>query len=227
MATNSYMPSDDIGKVLLLEHLALTLPKYTSTFGISDAEMASIKADTLALRRAYTYHHQVQSFAQDCTAQKNHLRDGGSGKAEWPVMPEFIAVDTVPPGVIPRLSTLVAGIKAHKNYTEAIGRDLRLIGTEIVKNPDSWKPVLKSKSSAGHPVICWTKGYAAEIEIWADRGDGNDFVFYTINSEPDTLDKTPLPPKGAGVNWKYKAIYRLHNEQVGQWSDVMSISVGG
>jgi hypothetical protein len=27
--------------------------------------------------------------------------------------------------------------------------------------------------------------------------------------------------------WKYKAIYRLNDEQVGQWSDVASISVMG
>ncbi|MFZ4700565.1 MAG: hypothetical protein ACOYMG_11005 [Candidatus Methylumidiphilus sp.] len=26
--------------------------------------------------------------------------------------------------------------------------------------------------------------------------------------------------------WNYKAIYRLHDEQVGQWSDVVSVTVG-
>jgi hypothetical protein len=26
--------------------------------------------------------------------------------------------------------------------------------------------------------------------------------------------------------WKYKAIYRLHDQQVGQWSDIMSVAVG-
>ncbi|MCX7108828.1 MAG: hypothetical protein NTX45_01620 [Proteobacteria bacterium] len=46
----------------------------------------------------------------------------------------------------------------------------------------------------------------------------------TINNEPNT---TPLPAAGVSAMWKYKAIYRLHVEPVGQWSDVMSISVGG
>jgi len=27
--------------------------------------------------------------------------------------------------------------------------------------------------------------------------------------------------------WKYKAIYRYHDEQVGEWSDVLSVVVGG
>jgi len=52
-----------------------------------------------------------------------------------------------------------------------------------------------------------------------DRGNG--FAFFTINIEPDTINKTALPAMGA--IWKYKAIYRLHDEQVGQWSDVLNM----
>lgn len=227
MATNAYMPNDDMGKVQLLEHVAAILPKYQDILGISDADIATLKSDAVCMRRLLTRHHQIQSYAHNNTALKNHMRDGGAGNADWSKPPEYGDFDLVAPGIIPRLSMLVAAIKANKNYTEAIGKDLQLIGAEIVKDPLNWKPVLSNKSSAGHPVIGWTKGQAAAIEIWADRSDGNDFVFYTINTEPDTVDTTPLPPKGAGVNWKYKAIYRLHDEQVGQWSDVMSISVGG
>lgn len=34
-----------------------------------------------------------------------------------------------------------------------------------------------------------------------------------------------LPAAGISAVRKYKAIYRLNDEQVGQWSDVASISV--
>ena len=60
-----------------------------------------------------------------------------------------------------------------------------------------------------------------------DRGDDKSFVLLNINNEPNTTDTTPLPAAGASAMWKYKAIYRLHDEQVGQWSDVISVSVGG
>ena len=30
-----------------------------------------------------------------------------------------------------------------------------------------------------------------------------------------------------GAVWKYKAIYRLRDAQVGQWSGVVSVAVGG
>ena len=76
-------------------------------------------------------------------------------------------------------------------------------------------------------VIMWTKGKASGIEIWVDRNNGNDFVLLAVNNEPNTTDPAPLPAPGISATWKYKAIYRLHDEQVGQCSDVISISVGG
>lgn len=60
-----------------------------------------------------------------------------------------------------------------------------------------------------------------------DRNDGNQFVFLIINTEPSTTDPSPLPAPGTSAAWRYKAINRLHDEQVGQWSDVVSIAVGG
>ena len=52
-------------------------------------------------------------------------------------------------------------------------------------------------------------------------------MFLIINTEPNTTDPTPLPVPGTSAVWNYKAIYRLHDEQVGQWSDVVSVTVGG
>jgi hypothetical protein len=51
------------------------------------------------------------------------------------------------------------------------------------------------------------------------------FAYLAIDTVPDYLDSIPLPAPGAGDVWRYKAIYRLHDEQVGQWSDTASISV--
>ena len=227
MPANSYMPNTDSGKADLLDHLAATLPRYAAVLDVSDADLTSLKTDADAFR--YTQHAQVdvQAYDQHWTAYKNQLRDGGSGTADWPVA-LALAVPIPPavsPGIIPRLSALVAHLKTHKNYTPAIGQDLWLIRSVQVVDPNTWKPALSIQNKAGHPIIVWTKGQAAALEIWVDRGDGNNFVFLTINTEPNTTDTTPLPATSAA--WKYKAIYRLHDEQVGQWSDVISVTVSG
>ena len=104
---------------------------------------------------------------------------------------------------------------------------LWIVAPSHVFDPTTLKPSLSIQIRAGHPVILWTKGKASAIEIWVDRNDGNGFVFLTINTEPNTIDTTPLPAPGTSAVWNYKAIYRLHDEQVGQWSDVISITVRG
>ena len=50
-----------------------------------------------------------------------------------------------------------------------------------------------------------------------DRGDDH-FTLFTID--------TPSPPDTV-VLWKYRAIYLVRNERVGQWSQVLEVSVKG
>lgn len=102
---------------------------------------------------------------------------------------------------------------------------MRLVGASHVVDADSWKPVLKAQNKVGHPVLGWNKGDTSALEILADRNDGKGFVFFTISTEVSATDNAPLPESAS--LWKYKAIYRLRDLQVGQWSDVLSIPVGG
>ena len=37
----------------------------------------------------------------------------------------------------------------------------------------------------------------------------------------------PVPLPATPTTWKYKAIYRVKDEQIGNWSDMVSIAVGG
>jgi hypothetical protein len=229
MPTSPYMPHDDAGKAELLEHLAAILPKYAELLDVKPEDIATLQADAVNFRFALQEQGDWQSFAQHWTAFKNQLRDDNDGLVEWPVPPFLGSINrpAVLSGIIPRTSALVAHIKTHKKYTTAIGQDLWIIGTAQVIDPTTWKPILNVQVIAGHPVIMWTKGKASGIEIWVDRGDGNGFVLLAVNNEPNTTDPAPLPASGVSATWKYKAIYRLHDEPVGQWSDVMSISVGG
>ena len=224
-----YLPTDDTGKADFLDHLAATLPKYAGLLEISEADIATLKADAASFR--YTLHtlNNMHAYAQHWTAYKKVLRDGGNGSAEWPVPPTLDQPmpPAVAPGIIPRTTALVAHIKTLKHYTLAIGQDLWIVGASRVFDPSTLKPLLSIQIKAGHPVIVWTKGKASAIEIWVDRNDGNGFVFLIINTEPNTTDPTSPPAPGTSAVWNYKAIYRFHDEQVGQWSDVVSVTVGG
>jgi hypothetical protein len=226
MTSNAFMLKTDSGKADLLDHVASTLLHYVALLEVTNEDLAGLQADALAFRYILKSLGDMQAYAHHLTEFKNLLRDGNAPTVGWAVPP--MLVEATPPavnsGIIPRLSALVVHLKSHKNYTSAIGLDLGLIGTTTLEDPNTWKPILSAQNKAGHPIIAWTKGAAAAIEIWVDRGEGAGFVFLTINTEPNTSDSQPLPATSAV--WKYKAIYRLHDEQVGHWSDVLSITVG-
>lgn len=226
MAKSYYMPKDDNGKVALLDLLATRLPIYAETLEISTVDIASLQADAAAYRYTINAYNVIQGNARLWTAFKNLQRDGGTGSGAFPAAANLPApVPTVPPGIIPRITALIARIKTARNYSDAIGQDLSIVGSTQIIDPDGWKPIIDIAIKAGRPVIQWTKGDADSIEIWADRGDDKGLAFHTITTDPAYTDASPAP--GASALWRYKAIYRLRDEQVGSWSDVISVAVGG
>jgi len=227
MPLTKIIPRDDEGKAALLEHVAATLPGFAGLFDINAAQLASNSADTLSLRHIVDLVQKHQDDLHQTVALKNLLRDGGPGDTNW--LPQSASAVNPPPavdaGIMPRFSLMIAGIKQHKNYTPAHGQALWLIGSAYNADSSNWKPILNPKIKLTHPVIGWTKGDASALEIMADRNDGLGFVFFTISTSPGTVDLTALP--ATLTTWKYKAIYRLHDQQVGHWSEISEIVVGG
>ena len=168
----------------------------------------------------------TQANAKLWTAFKNLQRDGGPGETAYPNVSNLPApVPAVPLGIVPRLSNLVARIKAARNYTEAIGQDLNIVGTTQLMDIDDIKPIIEIIVRAGRPIIQWSKGDADALEIWVDRNDERGFGLFTIANSPRITDTTPLP--ATPIHWKYKAIYRLKDAQIGNWSEVTPVAVGG
>ena len=62
-------------------------------------------------------------------------------------------------------------------------------------------------------------------EIQVDRGDGKGYGLLTVDTSPNYVDTQPFPASKAV--WSYKAINRADDAQVGQWSQVVSVAVGG
>jgi len=226
MPKNYYLPNDDAGRAALLEHLAAHLPALAETLELGESHIKQLEADAAAFSYTLTSLESVQATAKRWTAYKNLQRDGGDGTATYPHVAHLPpAAPAVPHGIIPRLTGLVARIKAAKNYSEDIGKELNIIGSTQIVDTDGAKPIIDIATKAGHPAILWSKGDADALEIWVDRSDDKGFGLFTIASSPRVPDTTPLP--AAPVSWKYKAIYRMKDEQIGNWSDVVTIAVGG
>jgi hypothetical protein len=90
-------------------------------------------------------------------------------------------------------------------------------------------PLIAATASGGGVQIAWGwQGFGAFLdlcEICVDRGDGQGFRLLAIDSTPGCEDSTPYPAVAA--RWSYKAIYRVTDHQIGQWSPEISLTVGG
>ena len=63
------------------------------------------------------------------------------------------------------------------------------------------------------------------VHIYVDRKDGQGFVYLANDSQPDYLDTFPVPAGVASAVWEYKAIYRIGDDQVGQFSEAVKVTV--
>ena len=226
MPKSYYLPPEDAARCPWLNNFYTKLPTYAAAIGVTTTETVSVGADNLFWSYVCDARNQFNQFAKDWTAYKNAARNGPKLGA-MPTPPVLATLPAmVEPDIFGRITALVARIKAHPGYTEAIGHDLDIIGDEQTKDLKVVKPVLKLTLQAGHPNVGWKKSGMGSLEIHVDRGNGV-FAYLATDTVPDYVDTAALPAAGTSAVWKYKAMYRLNDEQVGEWSDVASISVMG
>jgi hypothetical protein len=243
MATNHYQPDTDALKVIYLNNFAAKIPGYAALLNFVAADVLQIQNDATDWAAVVSYtaadkthHHSVVTF-------KDHLAKGDKKVpllgtlAVAPVAPVFSS--TIAEDIFGRNAKYVDAIKANKNYTTAIGKDLEIIaagtgtGTHTTTTGTTaklavLKPVLKIVLHSGMPYIRWHKGKTHLLRVLVDRGDGKGFVLLTVASHFSYTDKFALPTTGTPIVWKYKAVYLdTHENEIGEWSEFAQITVTG
>ncbi|MBX7207315.1 MAG: hypothetical protein K1X78_03295 [Verrucomicrobiaceae bacterium] len=205
---------------------------HTATFGLSPAQVSGQAADAAYFAYILASQQVCSQCSQQWTAWKDIIRGGGAPPATGAPAdaPMPAAVPIVAPGVEARFRKLAQSIKAHAAYNPAIGEALGIEGAAHT-GPDFavFKPEFDIVLTGGQVLVRWTwQGQSAfldMIEILVDRGGGAGFVFLAQDTTPGYVDATPLP--ATAQKWSYKAIFRVGDQRIGQWSDVVSITVGG
>lgn len=168
---------------------------------------------------------EVMNISVKITSLQNDIADVKQARNAWKQSAE--KKDNNKQATISELLRPFIKIKVKGNalYTTDIGKDMDILGEAPVVDPNTMKPVLKGEVTAQGVLLRWKKGAADALNIYADRKDGKGFLFLTTDIQPDYVDTTPLP---AGVNsavWNYKAIYVINDEEVGQFSENITITV--
>jgi hypothetical protein len=224
MSKNHYLPQADKDRIVWFNNFVSKFAPSAVGLGFVAADVTAVNNDAAMFQYLVNQVETYTSAKEQRVNFRDLIKNGPIGKLGGslpvaPVAPTLPAM--VAPGILPRLSQLVRRIKVSPTYTEAIGRDLGIIGAEQTLTLDSMKPVLKLVFKGGLVEVQWTKGDADAVHIEADKGDG--WKFLAVDTVPHYPDTTVITAPGL---WKYRAIYLVGDERVGQWSDVASISVG-
>jgi hypothetical protein len=125
---------------------------------------------------------------------------------------------------------LVQTIKNSGKCTDAIGEDSGVIGSVASRlDLNTVVPVITAQVAGGAVHFGWgyngNRSSLSGCEIQVDRGDGKGYGLQTVDTKPNYVDTQPFP--ATKTVWSYRAIYRVDDAEVGQWSKVVSVAVGG
>ena len=225
----NYLESSDEKFAIQLGNFASKIDLYKTVFGLTDEETRSIREDAAFFQWTVTNLKKVETYKRNWTSFKNILKKGETNvtSSTFPETPLLdVAPTAVAPGIVFRFTTMVNRIKAHQNYTTAIGQNLGIeISASLKLDLDTAQPVLKVVSRGGKVNLGWKKGQFDGIVIEKDSGNG--FLVLDKDLHPNFVDNSPLPTSGESAVWKYRAMYLFNDGQVGLWSDVVTATVAG
>jgi hypothetical protein len=230
MPKGNYIQGNDNAFSAQLKTFKNNIGGYATTLNVAPAQVSAQAADSDYLEYVLKCLGIMQNAAQQWTGWKDLTRDGGTlPTAGAPVPPTLPAVVTaVAPGVEVRFRALVKQIKANANYNPSIGEALGIEGAHQTP-PDytTLQPQIDVTLNGNQVNVDWGWGGNAAFldlcELQVDRGDGKGFGLLAYDTTPGYTDTTPFP--AAPVKWIYRAIYRVADSQVGQWSLPVSVTV--
>jgi hypothetical protein len=238
MKRNDYYPKSRGPQPEWHTHFAAKFAQYGPGFGYSPLAVNNGVADNLTL--AYGLGNWIttaRELGPTCTDSLDLLRYGTGGTpfvfptytaATPPTLPA--GADPVLPGALERTFMLVQEIKHKPGYTQTIGLDMGIVGSEETVPPpgDVPPPRITVTVIAGDEQenvrLKFVKDGHQSVEFQSRRGNGAWETLDVYYKSPGLDDRALLNPAQAEVR-EYRARYRDNNQPTSEWSDVAKVTV--
>ena len=127
---------------------------------------------------------------------------------------------------VTELRRIAKKIKASIGYTDAIGKDLGIIGPDVAP-PDysTVKPKLNGVVAAGAATIKFDKGEMEGVKIYSKRGSETHFSFLGTDTHSPYHDTRPKLAETGPEERQYYAYYFQNDYEIGQQSDIMTVVI--
>jgi hypothetical protein len=147
------------------------------------------------------------------------------------VLPTFTApalpagVTAALPGTLTRIFALIAKMKLSAGYTEAIGTDLGIIGSEATeKTVPKFITEMLQGSGCQCVKLTFYKYNHMGVYIEGRRGTGA-WEFQAIDTESPYIDERPLLVAGTPEVREYRMRFWDKGTPNGDWTDVVKVTV--
>lgn len=203
MAKSDYFPRPDGELLIWHDRFILNLASLKTQLGLSDEDIAGCNSDNQALHGKVSAANIAAAAFHHATAEKQAYRNQFENKAR----------------------ALTRRIKAHPNYTEALGNLLGIIGAETSTDLSNAKPVLKAADQTSGVVVLSFQKFGSEgVNIYSQRENESEFVFLARNTQTHYVDNRPLLVANKPELRRYTAVYVVKDKEIGQFGDELVVS---
>lgn len=200
-----YIPAADDAKIVWLTNLKDNIDTYATTLGITAPRVTQIKA-----------------WCTDLITQINAV---SQAKAAWLAASQTKATqETTSLG---GLRGEIAQWKPNPNMTPAIATALKITSGGSPFNPDTFQALITAEAFSGYVRIKFVKGQTNGINLYSRLKGQTAWTFVSRDTNSPYDDHTPLAVPGTPETREYQAFGVLSDHQIGQPSDIVSVTFGG
>lgn len=217
-------------RVTWLNNFASKIGGYAATFGITPGEVAMIAAFAAMYAYIVGLIETVDTFKQNLTKYKDKLSIATSGSplGAPPKVIIPVAPTTVDAGIFTIIGGIVQRIKGYKNaYTTGIGEDLGIVGDESSFDPNTFTPEFKGTATPDGAKLVFKKDESEGVNIYSRMAGAAEFTFLARDTESPYIDNRPLAEAGKPEVREFRCRAVLNDVEIGNFSDVVRVTVGG
>lgn len=202
MAKQDCIPKKDADFLSLLKSLSEKAPAQKAALNISDADLAALTADATLFEGKLKAFNDADAIYSQASTEKQTVRAAVEG----------------------RVRAIIRRLKSATGYTEAIGQLLKIIGPDDTTDLTTSKPDLTATPKAHGIELSFTKGKSDGVKIYSKRDGDADFVFLANDTVAPYVDNRPLLVAGKPEVRRYKAIYVVNDDEIGNFSDEVVVT---
>jgi hypothetical protein len=203
MAKQDCIPKKDADFLTQLKYLRDKAPGQQAVLNISPADIATLTADATLFEGKLTAFNDADAVYSQTSADKQNTRAAVEG----------------------RLRAIIRRFKSATGYNDAIGQLLKIIGSDDTTDLTTAKPDLTATPQAHGIELGFTRSKSDGVNIYSKRDGDADFVFLAHDTSAPYVDNRALLAAGKPEVRRYKAIYVLNDDEIGNYSDEVVATV--